>query len=114
MKKIVNSLNIVEYVAFVLATIFVVVFQFTALPIFVVLALSIYTVAFLIVFAIAVIQCKEYFDKTRGVKIEKSKEKETKDGDEIVDIKHEKAWAIIKAVASGLFAIFTLVVLILY
>jgi len=114
MKKLVNTLNIVEYAAFVLATIFVIVFQFVGLPIFVTLALSIYTVAFLIVFAIAVIQCKEYFDKTRGVKVEKTEGKTTENGDEVVDIKHEKAWAIIKAVASGLFAIFTFVVLILY
>lgn len=114
MKKVVDSLNFIEYGAFVLATIFVIVFQFTALPIFVVLSLSIYTLAFLIVFVIAVIQCKEYFDKTRGVKIETTKEKTTKDGDEIVDIKSEKAWAIIKAIASGIFAIFTIVVLILY
>lgn len=114
MKNLVNGLNIAEYAGFILATIFVLVFQFTGLPIFVILALVLYTIAFLVVFAIAVIQCKEFFDATRNVKVVNAKNVETKEDEEVVNIKHEKAWAIIKAVASGVFAIFTLIVLILY
>jgi len=114
MKNLVFGLNITEWALFIIATVLVVVFQFTGLPIFVTLALVIYTLAFLIVFAIAVLQCKEYFDASRGVTIIKTKEKTTKDGEEIVNIKNEKAWAIIKAVASGVFAIFTFVVLLLF
>ena len=114
MKNLVFGLNITEWALFIIATVLVVVFQFTGLPIFVTLALVIYTLAFLIVFAIAVLQCKEYFDASRGVQIVKTKEKTTKDGDEIVNIQNEKAWAIIKAVASGVFAIFTFVVLLLF
>ena len=113
-KNLVNALNIAEYIGFILATIFVLVFQFVGLPIFVILALVLYTLAFLIVFAISVIQCKEYFDATKNVKVANPKNAEVKEGEEVVNIKHEKTWAIIKAVSSGVFAIFTLIVLILY
>ena len=110
--SLINLLNIMAYVAFGLATIFVLVFQFTGLPIFVTLALVVYTVGFLIIFSEAVIKCKEIFEKTRGV-IVKVPEK-TDDDHEVVNVKSEKTWAVVKAVASGLFAIFTFVVLLLF
>ena len=114
MRKLVFGLNVSEWALFVIATVLVIIFQFTGIPLFVTLSLVIYTLAFLIVFAISVMQCKEYFDASRGVKIAKIKEKVTKDGEEVVNIKNEKAWAIIKAVSSGVFAVFTFVVLILF
>jgi len=114
MKKVVNLLNIMEYVAFGLATILVVVFQFTGLSLFVTIGLVVYTVAFIILFTSGVIQCKELFDKSRGVVVTKKAEQEIEEGKEVVNINTEKTWAIIKTVASGLFAIFTFVVLILF
>ena len=114
MKKLILGLNITEYVLFIIATVFVIIFQFTGLPIFVTLSLVIYTVAFLIVFTIAVIQCKEYFDASRGVKVVKTKDGVDNKDFDVINIKNEKTWAIIKAIASGVFAIFTFVVLILF
>ena len=113
MKKLVYWLTITEYVFLGIATLFVLLFQFIGLGIFVTLSLLIYTLAFLMIFTIAVIQCKEYFDASRGVEVITNK-KQAKDGEEVVNIKKEKAWAIVKAVCSGLFAIFTFVVFLLY
>lgn len=115
LRKALEILNIIEYCVFFVSTLFVLVFQFTGYPLFVRTALVMYIIGFLLVFAIAVIQCIQLFNPTLSVRANTTKTSNADDKEqEHTNIKTEKTWAIIKAVASLAFAIFTLVVLILY
>ena len=113
MRKFMFGINIAEYAFFVLATIFVLVFQFVGHPIFVSIALACYTFAFMLVAITAFTQCMELFEATKNAKLANSNVK-TENGEEVVNTKKEKIWSIVKTCLGTIFAIFTFVVLILY
>ena len=110
-RKLCNILTIIDYAVFVLATIFVLIFQFTGLPIFVTLSLVIYTIGFLLVASVAVFKIYDaYFNKIDAAKIKDDDKRQA----EIERISKERNMEIVKLCLSAVFAIFTFVVLILY
>lgn len=112
MKKLCDVLNVVEYIAFMVATALVLVFQFNGLPVFVTVALVVYVIGFGIICAIGVMQTVDIF---RAAKQTDNVVVTNKNGEsEQVNIKYEKSMKILKTVLAGLFTIFTLIVLILY
>ena len=126
-KEIISCINWAKYLAFIAATVCVLVFQFIGASICITLALSLYVVAFLMLFASLVIQTVELFkaddlvkEKNADAEIGKLAEKELEEGGlngqsvEVVHLKREKVTSIIWCVLTGLFAIFTFVVLVLF
>ena len=125
-KLFVKSMEYGKYLAFMLATIFVIVSQFVGGRIWVTLALALYTVAFGFLFASLVIRAVELFNagyeaKDLSAEVVKKSEAESeelieteKENVEVVNLKAEKVWTVIGSIFFGLFIIFTLVVLIIY
>lgn len=125
-KLFVKSMEYGKYLAFMLATIFVIVSQFVGGRIWVTLALALYTVAFGFLFASLVIRAVELFNagyeaKDLSAEVVKKSETESeelieteKENVEVVNLKAEKVWTVIGSIFFGLFTIFTLVVLIIY
>lgn len=124
-KEFVKCFEYGKYLAFTLATIFVIISQFKGGSIWITLALSLYTVAFGFLFATLVIRLVELYGaentaKSMDAEIAKPQEfSETEpqeDGGhiEVVNCKAEKAKAYVGAIFFGLFTIFTFIVLILY
>lgn len=125
-KLFVKSMEYGKYLAFTLATIFVIVSQFVGGRIWVTLALALYTVAFGFLFATLVIHAVELFNagyeaKDLSVEVVKKSEAENeelveteKEDVEVVNLKAEKVWTVIGSIFFGLFTIFTLAVLIIY
>ena len=129
-KEWIAAVNYGKYLAFVLATIFVIVFQFVGNSVWVKLALIAYISAFALVFTSLVIHANEVYKADREVKktnAEVVKPDQVNNGiveintgelmgseAEVVNLKSEKIWTVIGAIASGIFAIFTFVVLILF
>jgi len=119
-----------KYLALTLATIFVIVGQFAAARIWIVLALSLYVVAGAFMFATSTVHAVEIYAADGSIKSEhleaaSAEEVKTrelkKSGEEIgekqvevVDVKAEKGWSVASSIFYGLFTIFALVVLILY
>ncbi len=125
-KLFVKSMEYGKYLAFTLATIFVIVSQFVGGRIWVTLALALYTVAFGFLFATLVIHAVELFNagyeaKDLSAEVVKKSEAESeelveteKEDVEVVNLKAEKVWTVIGSIFFGLFTIFTLAVLIIY
>lgn len=129
-KAFVKCMEYGKYLAFTLATIFVIVSQFVGGRLWIVLALALYTVAFGFLFATLVIRAVELFnagyeakDISADVATPDDVESQTiianegkLEGEEVevVNLKSEKVWTIIGAIFFGLFTVFTLVVSILY
>ena len=130
-KDIISAMNYAKYVAFVLATVCVLIFQFTAISFCITLALSLYVVAFGLMCASLIVNASEMFNANKFIKKQKLEEAKAEvnekgtmtvsspselKGEEVepVNIKSEMAWSIIGAIFFGLFAIFTFVVLVLY
>lgn len=125
-KLFVKSMEYGKYLAFTLATIFVIVSQFVGGRIWVTLALALYTVAFGFLFATLVIHAVELFNagyeaKDLSAEVVKKSEAENeelveteKENVEVVNLKAEKVWTVIGSIFFGLFTIFTLAVLIIY
>lgn len=112
MKKFYEVLNAIEYIAFIVATVFVLVFQFTGAPVFVTVALGIYVFGFGVICLIGILQTVEIFKAAKETNKVVAK---NSDGDnQQVNIGYEKTMKIIKTIIAGLFTIFTLIVLILY
>ena len=126
-----SRLLCLKYIAFVLATICVFVFQFVAHPICITLALAFYVVAFGLMTASLVVRCVELYSAEKVVKeenaivvgqteVENNKEilneAENSIGEEVevVNLKAEKFWSVFGASFFGLFTIFTFIVLILF
>lgn len=125
-KLFVKSMEYGKYLAFTLATIFVIVSQFVGGRIWVTLALALYTVAFGFLFSTLVIHAVELFNagyeaKDLSAEVVKKSEAESeelveteKEDVEVVNLKAEKVWTVIGSIFFGLFTIFTLAVLIIY
>ena len=128
-KEWIAAINYGKYFAFVLSTIFVILFQFKGDMILLKLTLVSYVTAFGLVFTSLVIHACEVYSASRAIKAENANivtpnefDKgvvEVQQGElkgekaEVVSLKSEKVWTVIGAVASGLFMLFTFVVLIL-
>ena len=130
-KDFVVAVNYAKYVAFVFATVCVLVFQFTANSFFINIALSLYVVAFGLMFASMVVHAKEVCEAFNTIKKQNLKQSEAQTnqdgtmvvetpselkGEEVepVNLKSEMVWSIVGAIFFGLFAIFTFIVLVLY
>ncbi len=128
-KEWLKAINYGKYLAFILATVLVVIFQFTANSVLVKLALVAYVAAFSMTFTALVIHACEIYNAGKEVKKENATPAKPEQFDqgtviveqgelkgemaEVVNVKHEQIWTVVGAVASGLFAIFTFVVLVL-
>lgn len=130
-KDITLAINYAKYLAFVLATVCVLIFQFTANAFCINLALSLYVVAFGLMSASLVMHAEEVFEADKMIKKQKLEKAsvETNEngimvvetpselkGEEVepVNLKAEKAWSVIGSIFFGLFTIFTFIVLVLY
>lgn len=126
-KNFVTAMEYGKYLAFVLATIFVIVAQFVGGKHWIMIALALYSVAFGFLFATLVIHLVELYDADKQVKNmnaeivkESDKEQEIKSDEEkkeqfeVVNLKKEKVWTMIGSIFFGIFTIFTLVVLFIY
>lgn len=121
-KTFIKTMEYGKYLAFALATIFVIVSQFVGGRVWVMLSLSLYTVAFGFLFATFVIRLVELFNagytaNDLNAEVLNPGNKDAmvaQESVEVVNLKSEKAWNLIGAIFFGLFAIFTFVVLILY
>lgn len=129
-KNFIKCMEYGKYLAFVLATIFVVISQFVGGKVWITLALALYTVAYGFMFATLVIHAVEIFnagyqakdmsavvatpseEKTETVTIEEGELKGKKV--ELINLKSEKFWTIAGSIFFGLFTLFTFVVLVLY
>ena len=128
-KERILAVNYGKYLAFITATIVVIVSKFIVSQFFVKLALSLYVTAFVLVFISLVIHANEVYQagkEAKKVNAEIIKPEQFENGVvdidhgklkgekvEIVSLKNEQVWTIIGAISSGIFAIFTFVVLIL-
>ena len=130
-KDITVAINYAKYLAFVLATVCVLVFQFTANSFCINLALSLYVVAFGLMCASLILHADEVFDAYKTIKkqhLEQKKAETNEDGTMVVEspseikgeevepvnLKSEMVWSVIGSIFFGLFSIFTFVVLVLY
>ncbi len=130
-KDFIMAINYAKYLAFVLATVCVLVCQFTGNMLWVTMALSLYVVAFGMMFASSVFHAQEVFQADRTIKRKHLTEtylEADNNGDMIVNVpselkgeevekvslKHEKVWSVIGSIFFGVFALFTFVVLVLY
>lgn len=105
-RKIILSWS--KYIAFFIATLFVVFFQIWGHAVFVVISLALYTAAFSII-TLAEIENFIYISNTKiEGETQEEIEKKTK------ELKDKKIFSISKFVLSGVFALFTLVVLIYF
>ncbi len=117
-----QALVVAEYVAFVLATILVLVFQFLGVGLLITLSLAMYVVAFALCCFENIVLCVGLFkinnkELETGVprleiKAEDGEQISVKDAKE--NIKARKIKAVALSIISGLIAIFTLVVMILF
>ena len=130
-KDFIEAIKYSKYLAFVLATVCVLVFQFTASEICISFALSLYVVAFALMSLSMIFQAIELFEADKLIKQEKlikadpmvnqegtmvvASPGELK-GEEVepVKLKREKFWSIVGAIFFALFTIFTFIVLVLY
>jgi len=128
-KDFITAVNYAKYLAFILATVAVLVFQFLGESICITLALSLYVVAFGLMFATSVVQCVEIYNADKMVKQNHLKELNPqineegtitinsdgkKEEVEVVKLKKEKALSVLTAIFFGVFTLFTFAVLILY
>ncbi len=126
-KNFIKAMEYGKYLAFVLATIFVIVAQFVGGKHWIMIALALYSVAFGFLFATLVIHLVELYDADKQVKNmnaeivlehdtehENRPEDENKSEFEVVNLKKEKVWTMIGSIFFGIFTIFTLVVLFIY
>lgn len=128
-KDFVMVINYAKYLAFVLATICVLIFQFTANSFCINLALSLYVVAFGLMCISMCVYAKEvsYLYKEAKKKTIKQNSLETQEGvdneikpenkageAEQSNLKLELIISIVGSIFFGLFAIFTFIVLVLY
>ena len=129
-KNLVLSMFYGKYIAFILATIFVVVSQIVGEAIWVVLALSLYTVGFAFMFISLVVHAVEIYDADKVVKEDNLKvldadeatvESVAINGEnvkskdvEVVSLKKEKIWTVVGSIFFGIFTAFTFAVLLLY
>ncbi len=121
-KDLLLAFNIAKYVAFIGATICVMIFQFLSSPVCITLALSLYIVAFALMTTTMIVRCVEIFKaddvlKDKNTTLDQKTEDVTlKDGQkaEVVKVGREKFWSIVGAIFFGLFTVFTFVVLVLY
>ena len=130
-KDFIDAINYAKYVAFILATICVLVFKFTASSLCISFALSLYIVAFALMCTSMILHSVEVFKEDRLIKhknkmiadIEVNKEGSMAISElgelngnvvEPTKLKSEKFWSIVGAVFFGVFAIFTFIVMILY
>lgn len=117
-----NVLYVAEYVAFIAATILVLVFQFTASETIMVLSLVLYVVAFaLLTFSEAVgineltISLKERLKKEETKTEQKAEENTSAENEPTTkEIKGKIRWAYAKTIMCGLMSVFALLVLILF
>jgi len=124
-------INYSKYLAFVLATICVLVCQFSGNMFWISLALSLYVVAFGLLFASTVVHATEVFDADRNVKKQHLKQVDitpNENGETIVNVpseirgeevekvslKSEKVWSVIGSIFFGAFTVFTFIVLVLF
>ena len=121
-KDILQAVVVGEYVAFILASILVIVFQFVGMGLFITLALALYVAAFALCGIENIVSAVELF-KVKTETVEKQIPNlniETEDGERITvkqaknNIKSRKIKAVFMAVVSLAIAIFTLVVLVLF
>lgn len=129
-KEWIQAINLGKYFAFILSTIFVIIFQFTSNSVLVKLALVSYVAAFALTFTALVIHACEIYNAGKEAKKDKATVVKPEQFDqgtvvidqgelqgevaEVVNLKHEQIWTVIGAIAAGIFAIFTFVVLFLY
>lgn len=129
-KEFVISINYAKYVAFVLATICVLIFQFTANSFSINIALSLYVVAFGLMCASLIFHAQEVYDAIKLMKKQNLKQGQIDNnegtmvvetpseikGEEVepVNLKSEMVWSVVGSIFFGVFSIFTFVVLILY
>ena len=123
------AVNYGKYLAFILATILVIISKFIGGQTIVKLALACYVSAFCLAFISLVIHANEVYKADREAKKDNAEivkpeqfENGVVDIDqgelkgkkvEVVSLKKEQFWTIVGAISSGIFAIFTFVVLIL-
>lgn len=121
-EELFQALIVAEYVAFIVATIMVVVFQFLGIGLIIKVALALYVVAFSLSAMENIALCVELF-KVKSSDVEKTVPNlnlETAEGEKITvkaaknNIKSRKVKAVIMSVISGIIAIFTLVVMVLF
>jgi len=111
MRKFFKILSIVVLSAFSLATLLVMIFQFTGVQMLVLLGLVAYTISFLLLASLFVFKIYDIYIKEQTVKNDKKElDKETI----LMQTKKEKTLNIVKACLSAAFGIFTFIVLILY
>ena len=125
-KDIIAAVNYAKYFAFVLATICVLIFQFTTKYICINLALSLYVVAFGLMSASLISHASELYDVLKLIKkqnLEKKQGEVNQEGTMIVsspselkgeevepvNVKSEMTWAIIGSIFFGLFTIFSFI-----
>lgn len=122
-KAFVKAMENGKYLAFTLATIFVILAQFVGGKYWISLSLALFTVAFGFLFTTFVIRLVELYDvdrkvKKMGAKVVSQSEFESENKNEeqkveVVNLKSEKIWNLIGSIFFGIFTIFTLIVLIL-
>ncbi|MBQ7466800.1 MAG: hypothetical protein IJS74_01875 [Clostridia bacterium] len=129
-KEWITAINIGKYVAFIVATVSVIISQFLGDTIWVKFALIAYVSAFALTFTALVFHANEIYKAGREAKKDNAEvvkpDQENQgivdinNGElkgtsaEVVNLKTEQVWTVIGAVASGIFTIFTFVVLILF
>lgn len=122
-KSFVKAMEYGKYLAFTLATLFVIFAQFIGGKYWITISLALFTVAFGFLFATLVIRLVELCDVDKKVKdmgaevVSQSEFENQNKGQEqkveVVNLKSEKIWTLVGAIFFGIFSIFTLVVLIL-
>lgn len=117
-----QALVVAEYIAFLLATILVIVFQFIGMGILITVALAMYVVAFGLCCMENIVLCVGLF-KVKNKEVEEGVPNlnlETPEGEKITvkaaksNIRARKIKAVVMSIISGLIAIFTLVVLVIF
>ena len=128
-KEWIAAVNYGKYFAFILATVFVILSRFFGNDFWIKLALVTYVAAFGLTFTALLIHACEIYNagkEAKKARAEVAKPEDFEQGTvvveqgelkgttaEVVSLKKEQAWTIIGAVFSGLFTIFTFVVLVL-
>ena len=112
-KQILSVINVIEYVALIVATIAVLTSQFVPYLAFVLVGMASYCVGFLIVSIRAVLNCVEIFWASKQTNGEEQALVTTKQV-EVLNSKKEKVHAVLSAIMWIALFVFALVVLILY
>ena len=81
-KNLLNILNYAKYVAFLAATVFVIVFQINAKVEFINVALACYVVSFGLMFICSVVHCVEIYKAAKFVKTNNAVVEDIKDGEQ--------------------------------